>query len=477
MRVGEVAERAGVNVETLRYYERRGLLPEPARSPRGHRHYDEETVRFVRAIKEAQGLGFTLAEIEEFLGAVGRGRVAASEELRIRMAAKIDEVDARIAGLRRVREALARVVGCACDSLDHCTCGAAYLARRGREPVVAGSLLHVTNGESAGNTIRQTTLGGAVLSWQDVLHEGPVPAGSRASLRAARAAFLAECGWGSKRSLAGELERRDRQLLDALRARRRVVLWFEHDLYDQLELLDVLALVAESGVAVDRLELIVVGSFPGRPDFRGLGELTAPELESLWDARVPATAEVVALAASVWEAVRAPTPERVASFVAGRAGELEGLPFAAGALRRLLDELPGVRDGLSGTERRALEAVAGDAATPVSAFLASQSAEDAPFLGDAWFFRSLAALGVGDARLVETASGDALPLPPPLGDAHTFGRLPLRLTRNGERVLAGKADRVALLGIDRWVGGTHVATGAVWRWDGQRSLLVPPPAA
>ena len=60
MRVGEVAERAGVNVETLRYYERRGLLPEPARTPNGHRRYDDETVRFVRAIKEAQGLGFTL---------------------------------------------------------------------------------------------------------------------------------------------------------------------------------------------------------------------------------------------------------------------------------------------------------------------------------------------------------------------------------------------------------------------------------
>ena len=67
MRVGEVAERAGVNVETLRYYERRGLLPAPERTPSGHRRYDDETVRFVRAIKEAQAVGFTLAEIAEYL--------------------------------------------------------------------------------------------------------------------------------------------------------------------------------------------------------------------------------------------------------------------------------------------------------------------------------------------------------------------------------------------------------------------------
>src|SRR5262247_2383525 len=133
MRVGEVAARAGVNVETLRYYERRGLLPVPERTPSGHRRYDEETVRFLRAIKEAQAVGFTLAEITEYLRAARRSR-APSEALRVRMAAKIDEIDGRIAALRRMRDELARVVGCACTSLDHCTCGAAYLARQGKGP-------------------------------------------------------------------------------------------------------------------------------------------------------------------------------------------------------------------------------------------------------------------------------------------------------------------------------------------------------
>src|SRR5438477_3634973 len=197
MRVGELAARAGVNVETIRYYERRGLLPMPEREPRGHRRYDEESVRFLRAIKEAQAVGFTLAEIAEYLRASRRSE-SPSETLRVRMAAKIDEIDSRIAGLRRMRGELARVVGCACDSLDHCTCGAAYLARRGREPATRPTLLHVTNGESAGNTLRQTTLGGAVLPWQDVLHEGPVPAVPRRELVRVRARFLSDCGWGSR---------------------------------------------------------------------------------------------------------------------------------------------------------------------------------------------------------------------------------------------------------------------------------------
>src|SRR5262249_52105168 len=153
--------------------ERRGLLPEPGRTPSGHRRYDEETVRFLGAIKEAQAVGFTLAEIEEFLR-VARPSAAPSEAPQVRMAGEIDQVGRRIASLRRMRDELARVVGCACVSLDHCTCGAAYLARREGGSSARPSLLHVTNGESAGNTLRQTALGGAVLPWQDALHAGPV---------------------------------------------------------------------------------------------------------------------------------------------------------------------------------------------------------------------------------------------------------------------------------------------------------------
>ena len=269
MRIGEVARRAGVNIETLRYYERRGLLAEPARGINGHRDYDEETVRFVKAVKEAQRLGFTLEEIAEHAKLTSGGRP--HEAVRTRVAQKLDEIDERIASLRRVREELERVVGCACDSLDHCTCGAAFLARGGRDPRL-GPLLHVTNGESAGNTLRQTALGGAVLSWQDVLHEGPVPDVPPAELRAVRARFLSECGWGSERSLLESLERRDRLFERALEGGTDVVLWFEHDLYDQLQLLQALTLAGDS-----RLELIQADA--------DLGPLPPDGLEALWPRR------------------------------------------------------------------------------------------------------------------------------------------------------------------------------------------------
>jgi redox-sensitive transcriptional activator SoxR len=467
MRVGEVAERAGVNVETLRYYERRGLLPAPERTPSGHRRYDEETVRFLGAIKEAQAVGFTLAEIAEIMRAARRS-TAPSEALRVRMATKIDQIDARIAGLQRMREELARVVGCACTSLDHCTCGAGYLARRGGEPSARPSLLHITNGESAGNTLRQTTLGGAVVSWQDTLHEGPVPAGPRRELLRTRARFLSDCGWGSRQALLSSLERRDRQLREAVRAGVQVVLWFEHDLYDQLQLVDALALAQADGATP---ELIVVGSFPGKPSFAGLGELTAAELETLWPARKVAVVETLAAATEAWDAFRAPEPAALAAWAMR---ESAALPFLAPALRRLLEELPAPVDGLSRTERHALEAVAAGAPTPPAAFVAAQRLEDAPFLGDAWFYRALSAVGQGASRLVETDDGSPLPLPPPLSDSRQFARLRLRLTGSGKRTLRGDADRVALLGVDRWIGGTHVTTDSVWRWDASTLTLVEP---
>jgi hypothetical protein len=181
--------------------------------------------------------------------------------------------------------------------------------------------------------------------------------------------------------------------------------------------------------------------------------------------------ETLAAATEAWDAFRAPEPAALAAWAMR---ESAALPFLAPALRRLLEELPAPVDGLSRTERHALEAVAAGAPTPPAAFVAAQRLEDAPFLGDAWFYRALSAVGQGASRLVETDDGSPLPLPPPLSDSRQFARLRLRLTGSGKRTLRGDADRVALLGVDRWIGGTHVTTDSVWRWDASTLTLVEP---
>ena len=311
----------------------------------------------------------------------------------------------------------------------------------------SGSWSTLTNGESAGNTLRQTTLGGAVLSWQDVLHEGPVPDVAPAELRAVRARFLSECGWGSERSLLESFERRDRLYEQALEADTSVVLWFEHDLYDQLQLLQALALAGDA-----RLELIQADS--------DLGPLPPDGLEALWPQRRPVSRHTRVLARETWDAFRAPEPTGLVEL-AGR--DTPALPHLGPALQRLLEELPDAQTGLSRTERQLLEPLLDGPRRPAELYLASQAREEASFLGDAWAWKRLAEL----VPLVEE-----LPAPPPLGDAREFLSARVRLTPLGRKVLAGEAGRFEVAPVDRWLGG--ILVDGTWRWDAATRRLLPP---
>ncbi|MEQ4302045.1 MerR family transcriptional regulator [Plantactinospora sp. B6F1] len=122
LRPGQLAAAAGVNQQTLRYYERRGLLAEPARTVGGHRTYPAETVTLLRAIKTAQRLGFSLAEVGDLLGAgrppVGRRPAPTLPE---RTRAKLAEVEQRIADLTTVAETLREALAAGCADLVECT--------------------------------------------------------------------------------------------------------------------------------------------------------------------------------------------------------------------------------------------------------------------------------------------------------------------------------------------------------------------
>ncbi len=105
IRTGEVAARAGVNIQTLRYYERRGLLKEPPRRPSGFRKYPEEAVRVVRFIKHAQQLGFTLREVHELLR-LRDDRDRTCSQVQRAAELKIADIDSKVNGLKAVRSAL-----------------------------------------------------------------------------------------------------------------------------------------------------------------------------------------------------------------------------------------------------------------------------------------------------------------------------------------------------------------------------------
>ncbi len=110
LKVGEVAKQAGVNLQTIHYYERRGLLPRPPRTGSNYRAYPAEAVLRVRFVKRAQELGFTLKEIKELLSlrAAPRTRCA---DVRERAEAKVQDIDGKVRTLQAMRKALTKLIG------------------------------------------------------------------------------------------------------------------------------------------------------------------------------------------------------------------------------------------------------------------------------------------------------------------------------------------------------------------------------
>jgi DNA-binding transcriptional MerR regulator len=120
LRSSQVADAAGVNLQTLRYYERRGLLAEPDRSLGGHRLYPADTVTVLKVIKAAQRLGFTLDEVADLLAAGGHRHGRPDAGLQERAKAKLVEVQAKIADLQAMASTLRAAVDAGCDDLVTC---------------------------------------------------------------------------------------------------------------------------------------------------------------------------------------------------------------------------------------------------------------------------------------------------------------------------------------------------------------------
>src|SRR4051794_30290548 len=153
--------------------------------------------------------------------------------------------------------------------------------------------------------MERARLAGDLLAWRDVLHEGPVPDLPADELRRVRADYLAAVTGTGAAEIEAELLARDERLAAAVDACEPVVLWFEHDLYDQLQLIQILAGLPDFPT---RVELICIGTFPGRPDFHGLDELGPGELTSLSPVRTAVTTRPAHLARDAWALRRGRAP-------------------------------------------------------------------------------------------------------------------------------------------------------------------------
>jgi hypothetical protein len=284
-------------------------------------------------------------------------------------------------------------------------------------------LLHITNGDCAVAVLSQV-VPGSILPWRDVLHEGPVREGlSLEELSRERAAFIAA-------ACRGELERilEDFRTRDAAFRRAgehdEIVLWFEHDLYDQLQLIQVLD--GLSGLRGPPISLVCEAEY--------LGNMAPERAAELFSLRSPVMRRHFQEAQAAWAAFRSPNPSVIDPE------KPKALRFLGAALRRHLEEFPWMADGLSRTERQVLQVLRDGALPFQEIFRQTQALEDPVFLADAvlaWHLERLEQEGLVERR----------------GDSWALSRRPRRQR------------------LPRWLGGYEVRDESM-RWDPASGRLV-----
>lgn len=323
--------------------------------------------------------------------------------------------------------------------------------------------LIITNGDSAAERMREARINDEILCWRDILHEGPVPKNDTLEeLSEIRVDFLIHQGWGDPDEIRQSFAERD-SIMRTLKDYASITLWFEHDLYDQLQLLQILDFLSNQKDLHPRISLIQTGNF--------IGQENPSRLRTHLKLKRPVSALQYTLASSAWSAFRAPTPENWCSLLSY---DTTALPFLRPAILRHMEEYPAPKGGLTRTEAFILEMVYTGIVSPPRIFQLFQEEEEAAFMGDWSFWRILDDLAYGAAPLV-TGLQNA-PFSPDFDDDQREAYLgsELNLTGLGTTALLGKRDAIEFRRLDRWMGGTHLMSNNCWRWDAEARMLVRP---
>ena len=298
------------------------------------------------------------------------------------------------------------------------------------------AILNITNGDSAVDVLRRAGIDGTMLPWRDVLHVGPVPAGiSLPALSSLRAQFIAAQGWGKLVDVRQAFVDRD-EMLASFEDCDRVRLWFEHDLYDQLQLLQVLDWFSSRTASSAKLSLICTEQY--------LGECSNDDIQAVCEHAACVTERQFELAQQAWAAFRSPTPHAWHDLLSE---DTAALPFLHGAVLRMLEEYPDCTSGLSRTASQALRIIAEGEVHRDRVFARYQQTEARRFLGDSIFWSILDELRRAPSPLIAGVDHE------------------LSVTAIGQDVLAANASWLDVTTLDRWFGGVHLTAANQWCWN------------
>jgi hypothetical protein len=324
--------------------------------------------------------------------------------------------------------------------------------------------LVITNGDSAAELLAAAGVTASIIAWRDVLHEGPLKADlGLEQLSDLRAAFLGEHFGIDFAEVRAEFGARD-AVMRKHALYDRITIWLEHDLYDQLQLLQILSFFAGEGRA-EGLVLVQADDF--------LGNQTPETILQFNKRAVSLDLPTLGVAHRIWNELCESTP---AAIVRRLKSIPDSFPFLGAALRRFLAELPSPGSGLSRTEAMIVEHVAGYEVTPAHLFRMAITTEEAAFMGDWSFYRVLDGLAFATEPLVRGLPG-RFPTFGTDAQRERYVHAPIELTAHGANVHSGTTDNLSVNAIDRWWGGTHLLGHSCWRWDRAESRLISPSGA
>jgi len=327
-------------------------------------------------------------------------------------------------------------------------------------------MLHIHDGESSASTAKESTIPGTHVGWREALIDGPAPSDAQGTeWRKLRADFLSDHYLMDRQQCEKELLAQE-EMLASFSAHEEVVLWFEHDLFCQTNLLYLLNWFAQQNLGTTRLSLICIDQFPGLGDFRGLGQLNAEQLSSLFDTRHEVSSIEKELARQSWKAFRAVSPTEIEQLLSE---DTSALPFLKSALRLHLKRFPFVHNGLGHVENLALELIRRGANDFPHLFSEFGNEEPGYGLGDFQFWLALKPLSETKRPLVRIS--DYVGAGPSL-ESQEIRNSRFEITELGRAVLHGQEDYIEMNGIDLWLGGVHLSGKRnLWRWDHQEQRL------
>jgi hypothetical protein len=313
--------------------------------------------------------------------------------------------------------------------------------------------LNITNGDSAVEMMKQAGIAGDFLPWRDVLHEGPVPASlSLEELSKVRAEFISGRGWGDAETIKQDFIDRDNQL-KSYQDYEKVILWFEHDLYDQLQIIQILDWFNKNGGSDTNLNMICTKNY--------LGMTTPEEMKGLVQYEALITKTQLTLASKAWSAFCEDTPNQWADLLNK---DTSVLPFLEGAILRQLEEFPDCKTGLSRTAYQALNIFSQGETRCGNVFEEYNKTEERRFLGDLSFWNILDEMAKANPPLLALKDGSSLRETVKQTDD-------LVITPLGKDILKGRTSLLEYYEIDRWIGGTHLNKDNLWCWDAGTKLL------